>query len=109
MPIWTLGHSHIPIARLNELLMLHSIDTIVDARSQSPIALWATSLGGARRTRNLTSPMARLMIDAWRQPYAIEMGSNAAALAPLNICEGRPFAPKIIDVVQGADSREGWL
>jgi hypothetical protein len=53
--------------------------------------------------------MARLMIDAWRQPYAIEMGSNAAALAPLNICEGRPFAPKIIDVVQEADSREGWL
>jgi hypothetical protein len=34
MPIWTLGHSHIPIARLIELLMLHSIDTIVDARSQ---------------------------------------------------------------------------
>jgi uncharacterized protein (DUF488 family) len=34
MTIFTVGHSHIPIARFIELLKLHHIDTLVDARSQ---------------------------------------------------------------------------
>ena len=32
--IYTVGHSHIPIARFIELLKLHHIDTLIDARSQ---------------------------------------------------------------------------
>jgi uncharacterized protein (DUF488 family) len=34
MTIFTVGHSHIPIARFIELLKLHHIDTLLDARSQ---------------------------------------------------------------------------
>ena len=34
MTIYTIGHSHIPIERFAELLMLHRIATLIDARSQ---------------------------------------------------------------------------
>jgi uncharacterized protein (DUF488 family) len=34
MTIFTIGHSHIPIARVIELLKRHHIDMLVDARSQ---------------------------------------------------------------------------
>jgi uncharacterized protein (DUF488 family) len=34
MRLLTIGHSHIPIARFIELLRLHHIDTLIDARSQ---------------------------------------------------------------------------
>jgi uncharacterized protein (DUF488 family) len=34
MTIFTVGHSHIPIARFIELLRRHHIDTVIDARSR---------------------------------------------------------------------------
>jgi uncharacterized protein (DUF488 family) len=34
MMIFTVGHSHIPIAHFIELLELHHVDTLIDARSQ---------------------------------------------------------------------------
>jgi uncharacterized protein (DUF488 family) len=34
MMIYTIGHSHIPMARFTELLMLHRVETLIDARSQ---------------------------------------------------------------------------
>jgi uncharacterized protein (DUF488 family) len=34
MTIFTVGHSHIPLARFIELVRLHDVDTLIDARSQ---------------------------------------------------------------------------
>ncbi len=34
MRIYTIGHSHIPMARFTELLRLHRVETLIDARSQ---------------------------------------------------------------------------
>jgi uncharacterized protein (DUF488 family) len=34
MTIFTVGHSHIPVARFIELLRLHCVDTLIDARSR---------------------------------------------------------------------------
>ncbi|HSF30152.1 MAG TPA: DUF488 family protein [Candidatus Tectomicrobia bacterium] len=34
MSIYTIGHSHIPIALFIEVFKLHHVDTLIDARSQ---------------------------------------------------------------------------